>query len=270
MRGEVSWTDKRAATTLDLWREILPYYQQGAGGRSWQDAAQSLLDKKSGMAVIGLFLGQQITDEALRADIDFFPFPEIDPAYGQDTVEAPTDGFMLSRRPKNEKGAEEAAGVPRQRRGGEPLHGRRPEQRRRQRPGRHRFRTTRCRRSPPNSSPRPSTSPSSSTATATPASSPRWCCPGCTEVARPPRRRLGPAQAHRVASAPASSPPDRTGKVHRALRVARRAPSVPPVRPAAPPPRRPPAAAGSARGDRLFLAVMVGVPLARLHWSSSG
>lgn len=107
MRGEVSWTDKRAATTLDLWREINPYYQQGAGGRSWQDAAQSLLDKKSGMAVIGLFLGQQISDEALRADIDFFPFPEIDPAHGQDAVEAPTDGFMLSRRPKNEKGAEE-------------------------------------------------------------------------------------------------------------------------------------------------------------------
>ncbi|MFF7674789.1 ABC transporter substrate-binding protein [Actinacidiphila glaucinigra] len=105
MRGEVSWTDKRAATTLDLWREISPYYQQGAGGRSWQDAAQSLLDKKSGMAVIGLFLGQQVSDDALRADIDFFPFPEIDPANGQDAVEAPTDGFMLSRRPKNEKGA---------------------------------------------------------------------------------------------------------------------------------------------------------------------
>ncbi|MGW3243883.1 ABC transporter substrate-binding protein [Streptomyces sp. NPDC001070] len=105
MRGEVSWTDKRAATALDLWREISPYYQQGAAGRSWQDAAQSLLDKKSGMAVIGLFLGQQVSDEALRGDIDFFPFPEIDPANGQDAVEAPTDGFMLSRRPKNEKGA---------------------------------------------------------------------------------------------------------------------------------------------------------------------
>ncbi|MFB6705517.1 ABC transporter substrate-binding protein [Streptomyces sp. NPDC056333] len=105
MRGEVSWTDRRTSRALDLWRELSPYYQQGAGGRSWQDAAQSLLDKKSGMAVIGLFLGQQITDEKLRADIDFFAFPEIDAAHGQDTVEAPTDGFMLSRKPKNEKGA---------------------------------------------------------------------------------------------------------------------------------------------------------------------
>ncbi|MER8069168.1 ABC transporter substrate-binding protein [Streptomyces sp. NPDC094034] len=101
MRGQVSWTDKRTARTIDLWRELTPYYQKGAGGRSWQDAAQSLLDKKSGMAIIGLFLGQQVTDESLRSDIDFFPFPEIDPAYGQDAVEAPTDGFMLSRKPKN-------------------------------------------------------------------------------------------------------------------------------------------------------------------------
>ncbi|MFJ5155406.1 ABC transporter substrate-binding protein [Streptomyces sp. NPDC088353] len=105
MRGQVAWTDARAAKTIDLWRELTPYYQTNGGGRSWQDAAQSLLDKKSGMAIIGLFVGQQITDDSLRSDIDFFPFPEIDPAYGQDTVEAPTDGFMLSRRPKNLDGA---------------------------------------------------------------------------------------------------------------------------------------------------------------------
>jgi multiple sugar transport system substrate-binding protein len=105
MRGETAWTDKRATAVFDHWRELTPYYQQGAGGRSWQDAAQSLFDKKSGMAVIGLFLGQQITDEALRDDIDFFPFPEIDPSFGQDTVEAPTDGFMLSRKPKNLDGS---------------------------------------------------------------------------------------------------------------------------------------------------------------------
>ncbi|MFM9587213.1 carbohydrate ABC transporter substrate-binding protein, partial [Streptomyces caniscabiei] len=28
-----------------------------------------------------------------------------DPAYGQDTVEAPTDGFMMSKAPKNKAGA---------------------------------------------------------------------------------------------------------------------------------------------------------------------
>ncbi|MBQ0887048.1 carbohydrate ABC transporter substrate-binding protein [Streptomyces sp. RM72] len=105
LRGETSWTDRRTTRVLDLWRELTPHYQKSGGGRSWQDAAQSLLDKKTGMAVIGLFLGQQVTDEKIRADLDFFAFPEIDPTHGQDAVEAPTDGFMLSRRPKNEGGA---------------------------------------------------------------------------------------------------------------------------------------------------------------------
>ncbi|MEU9338291.1 ABC transporter substrate-binding protein [Streptomyces sp. NPDC048290] len=105
MRGEVSWTDRRAVRVLDLWRELAAYYQTGGGGRSWQDAAQSLIDKKSGMAVIGLFIGQQITDEAVRDDLDFFAFPEIDSAHGLTAVEAPTDGFMLSRKPKNADGA---------------------------------------------------------------------------------------------------------------------------------------------------------------------
>ncbi|MGW0300751.1 ABC transporter substrate-binding protein [Streptomyces anthocyanicus] len=105
LRGETSWTDKRTARVFDLWRELTPYYQPSGAGRSWQDAAQSLLDKKTGMAVIGLFLGQQVTDESIRSDIDFFAFPEVDAAHGQDAVEAPTDGFMLSRRPKNEDGA---------------------------------------------------------------------------------------------------------------------------------------------------------------------
>jgi multiple sugar transport system substrate-binding protein len=38
------------------------------------------------------------------ADLDFFAFPEMNPAYGQGTVEAPTDGFMVSRAPKNKSG----------------------------------------------------------------------------------------------------------------------------------------------------------------------
>jgi multiple sugar transport system substrate-binding protein len=60
--------------------------------------------KKSGMYVLGSFVGQQFTNKADADDLDFFPFPEINSAYGQDTVEAPTDGFMVSKSPKNSAG----------------------------------------------------------------------------------------------------------------------------------------------------------------------
>ncbi len=101
MAGKASWTDAKVRKAFDLWAEILPYHQEGAVGRTWQDAAQTLASKKAGMYLLGTFVAQQFTDQAALDDLDFFAFPEIDPAFGQDTVEAPTDGFMMSKSPKN-------------------------------------------------------------------------------------------------------------------------------------------------------------------------
>jgi multiple sugar transport system substrate-binding protein len=101
MAGKASWTDAKVRKAFDLWAEILPYHQEGAVGRTWQDAAQTLASKKAGMYLLGTFMAQQFTNKADLDDLDFFAFPEIDPAFGQDTVEAPTDGFMLSKSPKN-------------------------------------------------------------------------------------------------------------------------------------------------------------------------
>ncbi|WP_237313030.1 ABC transporter substrate-binding protein [Streptomyces sp. AMCC400023] len=105
MAGKASWTDAKVRKVFDHWSEILPYHQEGAVGRTWQDAAQTLVSKKAGMYLLGSFVGQQFTNKADLDDLDFFAFPEIDPAYGQDTVEAPTDGFMMSKAPKNKAGA---------------------------------------------------------------------------------------------------------------------------------------------------------------------
>ncbi|WP_405895650.1 ABC transporter substrate-binding protein [Streptomyces sp. NBC_00104] len=107
MAGRASWTDAKTRAAFDNWAEILPYHQEGAVGRTWQDAAQTLVAKKAGMYLLGSFVGQQFTNKDDLDDLDFFAFPEIDPAYGQDTVEAPTDGFMLSKAPKNKAAAVE-------------------------------------------------------------------------------------------------------------------------------------------------------------------
>ncbi|GAA3149745.1 extracellular solute-binding protein [Streptomyces rameus] len=104
MAGKASWTDAKVKDVFDHWAEILPYHQDGFMGRTWQDAAQTLVSKKAGMYLLGSFVAQQFTDKADLDDLDFFAFPEINSAYGQDTVEAPTDGFMVSRSPKNHAG----------------------------------------------------------------------------------------------------------------------------------------------------------------------
>ena len=104
MKGEASWEDPKVKQVFDTWRGLMPYHQPGSLGRTWQEAAKSLADKKTGMYVLGLFLGNQLSDEQ-RKDLDFFTFPEIDSAVGADTLDAPIDGFLLSKKPKNEEGA---------------------------------------------------------------------------------------------------------------------------------------------------------------------
>ncbi|HEV7896522.1 MAG TPA: ABC transporter substrate-binding protein [Planosporangium sp.] len=100
MNGKEDWTGAKVKGVFDTWKSILPYTQEGANGRTWQEAANTLAQKQAGMHTLGLFVGIQFSD-ADRADLDFFPYPVIDPAHGQDAVEAPIDGFMISKKAKD-------------------------------------------------------------------------------------------------------------------------------------------------------------------------
>ena len=104
MNGKESWQDPKVATVFNTWKELLPLHQSGSLGRTWQEAAQGLANKKSGMYLLGMFVGQQFTG-ATHDDLDFFPYPEIDSNVGMDALDAPIDGFMISKKPKNEAGA---------------------------------------------------------------------------------------------------------------------------------------------------------------------
>ncbi|KAA2252123.1 carbohydrate ABC transporter substrate-binding protein [Solihabitans fulvus] len=100
MAGKEDWAGKKVRDVFDNWKRLLPLYQENALGRTWQDAAQTVLQGKGGMMVIGSQqIGQQFAGKL--DDLDFFPFPEINSAYGTDTVEAPIDGFMMAKKPAN-------------------------------------------------------------------------------------------------------------------------------------------------------------------------
>jgi multiple sugar transport system substrate-binding protein len=104
MKGQAAWTDPKVQKVFDTWRGLLPYHQQGSLGRTWQEAAQGLASKKAGMYLLGMFVGQQFTGAA-HEDLDFFAFPEVDSNVGMDTLDAPIDGFMVSKDPKNLDGS---------------------------------------------------------------------------------------------------------------------------------------------------------------------
>ncbi len=107
MAHREKWNDDRVKAVFQQWADLLPFHQPGALGRTWQDAAQTVARGEAGMYLLGMFVGEQfqaVSQEA-RDDLDFFPFPEINPEHGQDSIDAPIDGFMLSKDPANIDGA---------------------------------------------------------------------------------------------------------------------------------------------------------------------
>lgn len=110
MSGQEDWTSPKVANVFDIWKGLLPYHQPDALGRSWQEAAQALQKGDAAMYYLGTFAAQQFAKGAEQDDLDFFVFPEVDSAIGTGAIEAPTDGYMMSKRPKNEAGAKKWLG----------------------------------------------------------------------------------------------------------------------------------------------------------------
>lgn len=106
MQGKQAWTDPKVKATFDHWTELLGYTSPGANGRKWQDAVTMVMNGQAGMCVHGLDQAGPVFQAANKtSDLDFFAFPAIDPANAQDAVEAPIDGWMMSKSPKNHAGA---------------------------------------------------------------------------------------------------------------------------------------------------------------------
>ena len=105
LAGKESWTDDRTKAVFAAWAELLPFHQEGANGRTWQEAATSLETKEAGMYFLGTFVASNSKDETYLDDLDFFNFPALDDAIGADCLDAPIDGFLMAAAPKNEEGA---------------------------------------------------------------------------------------------------------------------------------------------------------------------
>ncbi len=99
MAGSEKWTDPKVKTVFEVFKDLLPFYQDGAAGRTWQDAAQALVQKKAGMYLLGMFVSQQFQEagQAELDDLDFFPYPNFGTQYdAEKALDAPIDGFMIS------------------------------------------------------------------------------------------------------------------------------------------------------------------------------
>ena len=101
MAGEGEWTSDEVREVFATWETLLPFHQSGPNGRTWQEAAQALNAGETGMMLLGTFISEQFADNL--DDLAFFPFPEVNPEHGRDSIDAPIDGFMMAADPDNEE-----------------------------------------------------------------------------------------------------------------------------------------------------------------------
>ncbi len=105
LAGKEDWTGDKVKAVFSTWTELLPFHQENPNGRTWQEAATALENKECGMFYLGTFVSSNSTDQEYLDDLDFFNFPELDPAIGAGALDAPIDGFMMAADPKNPEGA---------------------------------------------------------------------------------------------------------------------------------------------------------------------
>src|SRR4051794_29070772 len=101
MAGKESWDSPQVKKVFNQWKELLPHYSSGALGLTWEEGAQQLVNNKAGMYLLGSFVAQQATNPNDHADLDFFPYPMINSKWGQDSLDAPIDGYLMSKHAKN-------------------------------------------------------------------------------------------------------------------------------------------------------------------------
>jgi len=100
LTGKQKWTDPKVTTVFQKWTEILPYQDTTFAGLTWQQAADTLVQKKSGMYLLGLFMTSEFAatgNPADLADVDFFPYPTLGTQYDSEkALDAPIDIWMMS------------------------------------------------------------------------------------------------------------------------------------------------------------------------------
>ena len=101
MAGEEAWDGQQVREVFDLWSQLLPFHQDAALGRTWQEAAGAVLREEAAMYLMGMFIEQQWSESSTPDDLDFFMVPSYDSAIGASVVEAPVDGFMMPSRPRD-------------------------------------------------------------------------------------------------------------------------------------------------------------------------
>ena len=98
---------------FNKWKELIPVQSTDYAGLTWQQAADTLVQKKAGMYLLGLFVSAQFAatnDPADLADLDFFAFPALGTEFdAEKALDAPIDTIQIAAKSPEPRGEQDAA-----------------------------------------------------------------------------------------------------------------------------------------------------------------
>ena len=105
--GKIKYTDPRIVKTMENWKQLIEEcgFVANHASMSWQDAIAPFANGDAAMYVMGNFAVDGFKNAGLTNDqIDFFPFPVIDPDVAP-AEDAPADAFFIPTNAKNKEDA---------------------------------------------------------------------------------------------------------------------------------------------------------------------
>ena len=111
LNGRAKWTDARTKETFKYFAQLIPFMNTNFMDISWDGMRDLLLQKKTGAMMMGSWFANDFKAKS-QADYDdlwVVPFPEINPKFGIDTIDAPLDGISVAANGKNVDGGKALA-----------------------------------------------------------------------------------------------------------------------------------------------------------------
>ena len=106
LNGRKQWTDQKTIDVFDQFATLIPYMNKNVLDIGWEGMRDLLLQKKCGAMMMGSWWANSFLDKSQEDydDLWIVPFPEINPEFGRDSIDAPTDGVCASVNSSNPEG----------------------------------------------------------------------------------------------------------------------------------------------------------------------
>jgi multiple sugar transport system substrate-binding protein len=106
LNGRAKWTDEKTINVFKQMGMLIPYMNKNVLDISWEGMRDLLLQKKCGAMLMGSWFANDFKAQS-QADYDdlwLVPFPEINPEFGRDSIDAPLDGICVAANGANPEG----------------------------------------------------------------------------------------------------------------------------------------------------------------------